>query len=130
MTSNKGAGYKDAKKFDPLNANINKLAPEEKTQVKSPEDQMKDNERQINTALEESSTLYTQNKLTLALEKAKDALNKDRSLRKLRETHNMVDQINTDLTFSVCLNLANMYEANKMFAEALKTYTLIVKNNN
>lgn len=75
---------------------------------------MKDQERQINTALEESSTLYTQNKLTLALEKAKDALNKDRSLRKLRETHNMVDQINTDLTFSVCLNLANMYEANKM----------------
>lgn len=69
-------------------------------------------------------------KLTLALEKAKDALNKDRSLRKLRETHNMVDQINTDLTFSVCLNLANMYEANKMYAEALKTYTLIVKNNN
>ena len=69
-------------------------------------------------------------KLTLALEKAKDALSKDRSLRKLREIHNMVDQINTDLTFSVCLNLANMYEANKMSAEALKTYTLIVKNNN
>lgn len=47
-------------------------------------------------------------KLNLALEKAKEALNRDRNLRKLREQNNMVEQINTDLTFAVCLNLANM----------------------
>lgn len=57
MTSNKGAGYKDAKKFDPLNQNITKLVTEEVNKTLSPEDQMKEHERQINTALEESSTL-------------------------------------------------------------------------
>lgn len=40
----------------------------------------------------------------------------------------MLDQVNMDLTYSVCFNLANVYQANKMYSEALNTYTLIVKN--
>lgn len=108
MTSNKGAGYKEAnKKFDPLNQGQNKT-PLEETKVVSVEEQMKEQERSINKSLEESTILYSTDKLNLALEKAKEALNKDRNLRKMRETNNMIDQINTDLTFAVCLNLANM----------------------
>ena len=40
----------------------------------------------------------------------------------------LVDQINIDLTYSVCFNLANQYHANKQYTEALNTYSLIVKN--
>mmetsp|Transcript_32737 Transcript_32737/g.71369 ORF Transcript_32737/g.71369 Transcript_32737/m.71369 type:complete len:109 (-) Transcript_32737:1881-2207(-) len=108
MTSNKGAGYKESQKsFDPLNQANSKVSPDE-AKVLSIEEQMKESEKAINKALEESAVLLNQGKNNLALEKAKDSLNKDRTLRKLRETNNMVDQINTDLTFAVCLNLANM----------------------
>ena len=31
----------------------------------------------------------------------------------------LVDQINIDLTYSVCFNLANQYHANKQYTEAL-----------
>jgi tetratricopeptide (TPR) repeat protein len=37
-------------------------------------------------------------------------------------------QINFDLTYSVCFNLANSYYLLKMHDEALNTYNLIVKN--
>jgi len=108
ITSNKGAGYKEVsnKKFDPLNQG-SKL-PQEETKNVSIEDQMKETEKSINASLEESAQLHQDGKLSIALEKAKESLNKDRALRKLREQNNMVEQINTDLTFAVCLNLATM----------------------
>jgi len=96
-----------------LNQGVSKL-PNEDTKSVSIEDQMRDTEKSINASLEESAQLHADGKLNLALEKAKDSLNKDRALRKLREQNNMVEQINTDLTFAVCLNLATMYETNKM----------------
>ena len=36
--------------------------------------------------------------------------------------------MNLDLTYSVCFTLANAYQCNEMFSDALKTYSLIVKN--
>jgi intraflagellar transport protein 88 len=39
-----------------------------------------------------------------------------------------VEQINLDLTYAICFNLANAYYHNKMYEEALNTYQLIVKN--
>ena len=33
-----------------------------------------------------------------------------------------------DLTYSVCFNLANCYHLSKMYAEAINTYSVIVKN--
>jgi len=42
----------------------------------------------------------------------------------------MVDQVNSELTFCVCVNMANQYQANKLYKEALNTYTIIVKNKN
>ena len=49
-------------------------------------------------------------------------------LCKQREAAGLVDQINIDLTYAVCFNLANQYHANKQYPEALNTYSLIVKN--
>jgi len=123
MTSNKGAGFKENnKKFDPLNQGSKlSVITEEKIQS-SPEEQTKEMEKSVNFLLEESTRLYKDKKMNIALEKAKEALNKDKALRKLRETNNTIDQINMDLTFSVCLNLALMYEANNMLVEALNTY--------
>merc|ERR1712195_470967 len=37
---------------------------------------------------------------------------------------------NSDLTYAVCFNLANQYDANQMYTEALNTYSLIVKDKN
>ena len=45
-----------------------------------------------------------------------------------REENGLADQINIDLTYSVCFNLANQYHVCGMYTEALNTYTLIVKN--
>jgi intraflagellar transport protein 88 len=47
-------------------------------------------------------------KFSDSLDKAKEAANKDRQLRKQREQNNMLDQVNSDLTYSVCFNLANV----------------------
>ena len=41
-----------------------------------------------------------------ALEKAKEATNKEKNLRKLRENSNQADQINLDLSYSVALTHA------------------------
>ena len=81
---------------------------------------------------------------------------KERLLQKHRESNGLVDQINMDLTYAVCFNLANavrrvlvapyvvtavcvccvsplnphvvQYHQNGMFTEAINTYSLIVKN--
>ena len=42
----------------------------------------------------------------------------------------MIEQINIDLTYCVCFNLAVMYQAKGMRSEALNTYSLLVKNKN
>ena len=40
------------------------------------------------------------------------------------------EQINVDLTYAVCVNLAQMYHLNKHYTEAINTYGQIVKNKN
>lgn len=60
--------------------------------------------------------------------KAKEAANKEKKIRQIRESTGNLDQVNIDLTFYVFYNLANMYHANQMYQEALNSYTIIVKN--
>jgi len=62
------------------------------------------------------------------LTKAKEAANKEKKIRQIRESTGNLDQVNIDLTFYVFYNLANMYHANQMYQEALNSYTIIVKN--
>ncbi len=64
----------------------------------------------------------------IALERAKEAGRKERQLVKHREATGTSDAINMDLTYCVCFNLANAYHLSKMYAEALNTYSVIVKN--
>ena len=64
----------------------------------------------------------------MALKRAKDAIKKERSLNKLRESTGFVDSINLELTYCVCFTLANAYQCNDMMQEALNTYTLVVRN--
>lgn len=85
-------------------------------------------EKQVNALIEESADAAVKEDTVLALEKAKEAGKKERALCKHREHNGLVDQINLDLTYSVCFNLANAYHLNGMYDEAQHTYSLIVKN--
>ena len=133
MTANRAAGYPGSranKKFDPLRgigySEPAKLSKSEK----SDEENYREKEKVVNKLVEESAEAKSKNNLDLALEKAKEAANKERQLRKAREQANMIEQINIDLTYCVCFNLAVMYQAKGMRSEALNTYSLLVKNKN
>lgn len=135
MTSVKGAGYSSnpaaaAKAaFDPLNQAARGPAPALAAKAdNSPEDLAKEMEKQVNKLIEDSAHAAVGGDVVQALERAKEAGKKERQLQKHRESNGLVDQINLDLTYSVCFNLANAYHLNGMFAEALNTYSLIVKN--
>ena len=78
--------------------------------------------------IEESAFAAQDGKIPFALDKAKDAEKKERSLSKQREQLNLGDQVNLDLTYCVLFNSANQYHASKMYQEALNTYGIIVKN--
>ncbi|CAN0512490.1 unnamed protein product, partial [Ectocarpus sp. 8 AP-2014] len=78
--------------------------------------------------MEESATACVSGDFSQALEKAKEADKKEKALCKQRERYGLVDQINLDLTYAVCFNLANCYHQNGMKKEALREYGAIVKN--
>jgi intraflagellar transport protein 88 len=89
---------------------------------------MQEMERLVNKLVEDSAVASVKGELRVALDKAKEAQTKEKALCRHREAHNMADQINIDLTYSVNFNLANQLHMNGLYSEALKTYQLIVKN--
>jgi len=139
MTSVRAAGFSRQGKgngttshggFDPFNQAGYISSSNEKPPSPTPEEQIKSLEKKINQIVEES-TLYLSGpnpNIQLALEKAKDAAKKERLLAKQREQMGFGDQLNLDLTYCALFTLANCYHANKMYHEALNTYTIIVKN--
>jgi len=137
MTSNRAAGYTAQPKgganvFDPLNqgegAARNIAKPLEKKLELSPEEKLRELEKEIHRLIEESAITREQGNLREALEKGKEAGKKERQLCRLREQLNLLDQLNVDLTYAVCLNLAIQHQANDNDNEALTIYTQIVKN--
>lgn len=133
MTSTGGAGFPSTalgkRQFDPLNQGGRGATPQlAKPAEVSAEAQYKVLEREVNRQLELSSEAKLKGKVSEALDYAKEAGSKERSLRKNRENAGMVDQINIDLTYAVFFNLANIYEANGMHQDALNTYAMIVRN--
>jgi intraflagellar transport protein 88 len=62
------------------------------------------------------------------LQKAKEATRKERLLCKHRDKNGLSDQINFDLTYATCFNLAHQYHCNGHLTEALATYGIVVKN--
>eukprot|EP00003_Mantamonas_plastica_P013173 TRINITY_DN2314_c0_g2_i10.p1 TRINITY_DN2314_c0_g2~~TRINITY_DN2314_c0_g2_i10.p1 ORF type:complete len:109 (+),score=38.43 TRINITY_DN2314_c0_g2_i10:77-403(+) len=63
-----------------------------------------------------------------ALDKAKEALKLEKKLQQHRIKHNLQEQTNVDLTYSVRFTMANMLHANKMYDDALDMYSSIVRN--
>jgi len=135
MTSVKGAGYTSAGRkgnnvFDPFNqgGDLGPAAPLQQRSDDSPAFKALELEKGVHTLIEESAEASVEGDVQLALEKAKEAGRKERQLCAFREKHDMADQINFDLTYAVCFNLAQQYEANKMYNEAMNTYNLVVKS--
>jgi intraflagellar transport protein 88 len=135
MNSVRGAGFTSHGKpaserqvFDPFHQSAQGPPPPlvQKTD-NSPENQAKAMELQVNTLLEESAKANVDGKALVALEKAKQAIKKERALCKHREKHEHGDQINMDLTCAVLFNLANQYHANGMHVEAIQAYGTVVK---
>jgi len=136
MSSTAGAGFPSSaggrKPFDPLGqAGSVAKGPTptlQKPGEKSQEEQYRQMEKEANTLMEKSAECKLNGELTKALDFAKEAAQKERLLRKQREQAGMLEQINIDLTYAVCFNLANMYQMNTMYQDALNTYSLIVRN--
>jgi intraflagellar transport protein 88 len=90
--------------------------------------QAREMEKGVNRLIEQSAEHNIKGQFPAALEKAKEAGKKERLLCRHREKNGLGDQMNYDLTYAVCFNLANQYHANGMLAEALNTYSIVVKN--
>lgn len=131
MTSVNAAGF-TSKARDPLSDNFaefgkGRAAALERRADNSPEDMAREKELQVNTLLEESALATVEKDYQLALEKAKEAVKKEKALCKFREDKNTQEQ-NFELTFAVKFNLARVYQANGMYTEALDTYLSLVKS--
>jgi intraflagellar transport protein 88 len=132
MTSVSGAGYQGSapkdRSFDPLNLGKGPAPPLAEKSDNSHEDKAKEMEKGVHRLIEASAEALASKDLQKALEKAKEAGKAERALCKFRESKGLVEQINLDLTYAICFNLANAYYHNKMYEESLNTYQLIVKN--
>ena len=138
MTAVRAAGYTTAARpgtgaraFDPMgggNQSRGPAPPLQKRADNSPEDKCREMEKEVNALIEESARLALDKQGQAALERAKEAGKLERQLCKKREENGLADQINIDLTYSVCFNLANQHHCCGMYLEALNAYSLIVKN--
>ncbi|KRX99344.1 Intraflagellar transport protein 88 -like protein [Trichinella pseudospiralis] len=82
-------------------------------------------EQKVITLLKCSATAAENSELKQALEFAKEAVRRERALAKLREQQNIIEQPSLDLTFSVLFNLAQQYEANELYSEAISIRKII-----
>ncbi|XP_056283557.1 intraflagellar transport protein 88 homolog [Pseudoliparis swirei] len=132
MTAVRAAGYTSSltrgSTFDPLGQSRGPAAPLEAKNEDTPEEKIKILEKKVNDLIKESCMAQSSGVSQLALEKAKEAGRKERTLVRQREQSGNADHVNLDLTYSVLLNLANQYANNDMFPEALNSYQVIVKN--
>ena len=145
MTAVKGAGYNGNKPpipssssssasiFDPLGLSSTPAPPLAPRTITSPELQCKELEKQIHALLEESAAALhsaTATSQPRALEKAKEAVKRERALCKQREKYSLLDTQNHDLTYAILFNLAHTYHRCGLHAEALSTYAVLLKNKN
>lgn len=94
----------------------------------SVEEKIKQLEEKINDLVEQSVLIGCKGDSKKALDLAKEAANKERSLIRLKEQAGVNEGHDWDITFSVMFNLATQYEACEMYSEALTTYHDIAKN--
>ncbi|CEP03482.1 unnamed protein product (mitochondrion) [Plasmodiophora brassicae] len=130
MTSVKGAGYKSnvGSPFDPVaQTHRGKMAALKKKIENGPEFVAKEMEREINQLIVESATAKVNRSYVVALDKAKEAVRRERLLVRHCEQNGLAEHINVDLSFATQFNLAVQYTANDMMNEALNIYTVMVK---
>lgn len=100
----------------------NKLKADKFKKEKDPEKRIKELEEEINNLINDSNLSLFQNNLVEALEKAKEAQTKMKHLERFLENNDLNDYISVELYFSVGMNLANIYEKNQLYQEALSEY--------
>ncbi|KRY22340.1 Intraflagellar transport protein 88 -like protein, partial [Trichinella patagoniensis] len=128
MTSVRGAGYSSFGHASPYeNLPINTKIPE-KWLEDSTDAKCRKIEQKVITLLKCSAAAVENSELKQALEFAKEAVRRERALAKLREQQNIIEQPSLDLTFSVLFNLAQQYEANELYSEAISMYETLTMN--
>ena len=129
MTAIRGAGFTSTNSQSALTQfQEHTLVPTKDKSEETPEDAIKQLEKTITDLLEESAVLQNKGQHKQALDKAKEAARKERILCNQRDQASLGDQINLDLTYYVLFNLANQYQVNQLYPEALNAYLMIVKN--
>lgn len=141
ITAVRGAGYTSMGRvssgtsasvpFDPLDQGKHYSSTFQAQDESTPEFKIKQLERKVNNLLEESILSASRREYTVALDKAKEATNKEKQLNRLKERFSSTSEgivVNSDLTFSVLFNLALQYTNCEMYTEAINLYTSIVKN--
>lgn len=140
MTAVRGAGYSSRRSpsgstiFDPFNQMKSTLPFTGKDET-SPEAKLKSLERKVNNLLEESIQASDRGEFKLALDKAKQAVAKERSLMKQKQQNSSSGSsssesmpISLELTFAVLFNLSIQYTRNGMFSDAINILQTIIKN--
>ncbi|CAD8091657.1 unnamed protein product [Paramecium primaurelia] len=125
MTSNRGANF--GQKKDPFNSTQNQINLNKPKLETNPEEQFKAIEKEINTLIEQSAIAKLRGNLSECLEKAKEAFNKEKKLRQSKEAQNLVESINTDLSYCAALTQACALHANGLHQDALTKYQEIIK---
>mmetsp|Transcript_17796 Transcript_17796/g.54395 ORF Transcript_17796/g.54395 Transcript_17796/m.54395 type:complete len:682 (-) Transcript_17796:798-2843(-) len=110
--------------FDPLGEVLQIPLIQKQT---SPESQAHYLEREVHSTFEESAIASGQYHYEIALDKAKEAGQRERGLCKHKEAHGL-DNVNLELSYAICLNLAHSYHVSRLYDEAVNTYSLLVKN--
>ena len=129
ITSNAAAGFK---KTNNLGTTAEKFSQMQKKEEKplDPRTKIQKHELEINNLIDESCMLVAEKKIGDALQKGKDAMNRQKYLEKYLEENSLTDMLNSELYFSVSLNLATLYEKNELYQEALKEYTNLTNAKN
>lgn len=94
--------------------------------VVSPEEKIKSLERRVMGLIEDSCMAASRGEIRLALDRAKEASSKERSLIRQREQAGLSDGHNLDLTFSVCL-LYRVVWSSVNFSQQNRTLNKILK---
>lgn len=85
-------------------------------------------EERVHALLEQSALLVQHGEAASAVDAAKDAARKEQKLCAALEAAGQAEQVSIDLKFAVSLNLATAYHANGQLADALSTYTQIIRS--
>eukprot|EP01084_Bolivina_argentea_P147898 258699_1 len=131
MTSNLSAGYSSRikKKSNHSKVNICHSKQKKYDMDENLSEKVELMEKHVNKLLRESIFYSSCGEYDKALNLALKCRKKENETIIFGNKHNLTDNINTDLTFSVLFNLGYIYELKQMYYEALNIYNLILSNN-